>query len=124
MNMEVKKIKEEIFRLDLLLDEDSTSNEDFDRINLKIRELYIELAKAEKREEINNIKEIRVNSWYEKFLSSFKKGTQKITNRQAECFSKLNRKQPFIWDGRIYSCPGPNYRTGFSMVEILEREEA
>lgn len=118
--MNSNEIKKMIEKLDNKLDDERISNEEFNSISLQIRDLYIELAKQERIENDSKIKVLNdVNDWYKTFLKSFKIGTRKITNRQAECFKKLGYTE-FVYDGLVYSCSGPNYRTGFSMVVVRE----
>lgn len=116
------EIKKEIERLDILADDDTISNEEFDAINNKIASLCADLAQAEEQERIANIKNIKVNAWLSSFLSSFSSGTIKITNKQAEIFKRYGKE--FAYNGRIYNCSGPNYRVGFSTVFIQDIKEA
>lgn len=117
--MGVKEIKKKIAELDARQDDESISDEEFYRIADEIAQLYLLLAQAEKREAEAKIRVIRkVSPWYAKFLSSFKIGLRKVTNQQAYYIGQVNHYRPFIYDGKIYECTGPNYRVGFGMLEV------
>ena len=120
--MELKEIKARIVMLDKMADDETISNEEFDAINVEIAELYKEVARLEAEEPKQKIKKIsRVSPWYVKFLASFDTiGTRKVTNKQAYYLQQVNHGQPFVYNDKIYSCSGPNYRVGFGTL-IIEK---
>ena len=120
--MELKEIKAKIAMLDKIAGDESISNEEFDIINAKIASLYKEVARLEGKEQKQQIKKIdHVSPWYEKFLASFDAiGTRKVTNKQAYYLQQVNHGQSFIYNEKIYSCSGPNYRVGFGTL-IIEK---
>lgn len=115
MKSRVVELKSEVAKLDRLADDDTISNEEFNRLILKANELSVECGRIQKKIDFLSVKTItRVSDWSASFLNSFECGTRKITNRQAEIFKRFNNGKPFIYDGRRFDCPGPNYRVGFS----------
>lgn len=113
-------IKDRIKKIDVLLDSD-ISDELFDSLEAEAVALTEELGRLESLNNIHNAKKLdRVNEWTSNYLHSFKTGTQVITNRQAECFKKINGGVPFIFENRHYDCSGPNYRAGFSHLIITK----
>lgn len=120
--MELKEIKARIAMLDKIADDETISNEEFNAINAEIANLYKEVARLEAEEQKLKIKKIdHVSSWYAKFLASFDAiGTRKVTNKQAYYLQQVNHGQSFVYNGKIYSCSGPNYRVGFGTL-IIEK---
>ena len=97
------------------------TEEEYDCIDKQIICLYAELGRAEREEKCVRIKDIKkVSQWEAFFLESFEIGTHAISNKQAECFYRINRGNPFKYRGKLYSCTGANYRTGFAHV-VVER---
>lgn len=119
--MSAKTIREKIKILDEMLDSEKITEEEYDRIDKQVVCLYAELAHAEHEEKRACIEEIKkISKWEASFLESFEIGTHAISNKQAECFRRINRGNPFRYRGNLYSCTGPNYRTGFGHV-VVER---
>ena len=115
MKARVAELKAEVARLDNLADDDTISNEDFDRLTHKVNELSAECGILQKKINFLSVKTLtRVSDWSASFLASFSCGTRTITNKQAEIFKRFNNGKPFIYNGRRFDCPGPNYRVGFS----------
>ena len=116
----IAEIKDRIKKIDILLDSD-ISDELFDSLEAEAITLTEELGRLESLNSIYNAKKLeRVNEWTSIFLHSFKTRTQVITNKQAECFKKINGGVPFIFENYHYDCSGPNYRTGFSHLIITK----
>lgn len=119
--MNAKSIREKIKMLDERLDSEKITEEEYDCIDKQIICLYAELGRAEREEKRVRIKDIKkVSQWEAFFLESFEIGTHAISNKQAECFHRINRGNPFKYRGKLYSCTGANYRTGFAHV-VVER---
>ena len=118
--MTIEELKAAIIAIDAKLDSDDISDEEFDALEEEARALTSKLGAMENAEKIRrNAKTIAsVSPWYADFLKSFHNGTRKVTNKQAECFKRLNGGKPFIWDGRRYDCPGANYRAAFSTLIV------
>lgn len=116
----IAEIKNRIKKIDSLLDSD-ISDELFDSLEAEAITLTEELGRLESLNSIYNAKKLdHVNEWTSNYLRSFKVGTQVITNRQAECFKKINGGVPFIFENYHYDCAGPNYRVGFSHLIITK----
>ena len=121
MKANVESMKAEIARIDKLLDDESLSNEEYDALEKKAYDLNQERGNLQNKINKLSIKNlVRVSDWEASFLSSFSCGTRKITNKQAEIFKRFNNGKPFIYNGRRFDCPGPNYRTGFSGLVITD----
>ena len=115
MKTKVAELKAEVARLDKLADDDTISNEEFDRLTHKANELSEERGRLQRKIDFLSVKTLtRVSDWSASFLNSFDCGTRKITNRQAEIFSRFNNNKPFIYNGRRFDCLGPNFRAGFA----------
>ena len=116
--MNAKSIREKIKMLDATLDNEKITEDEYERIDKQVVCLYAELARAEHEEERADIEEKKVSRWEASFLESFEIGTHAISNKQAECFRRINRGNPFRHRGKLYSCTWPNYRTGFGHVVV------
>ena len=118
--MTIEEMKARIAEIDKLLDSDITDAE-FDKLEEEARVLTNEKGMMEKAMQFKSVKTLfRVSEWEASFLSSFSCGTRKITNKQAEIFKRFNSGKPFIYNGRRFDCPGPNYRTGFSGLVVTD----
>ena len=121
MKAKVESMKDEIERIDKLLDDESLSDEEYDRLEKKAANLVFERGKLQTKINTLSVKTlIRVSDWEASFLSSFSCGTRKVTNKQAEIFKRFNSGKPFIYNGRRFYCQGPNYRTGFSGLVVTD----
>ena len=118
--MTIEEIKAAIIAIDAKLDSDDIDDAEFDMLEEEARVLTAKLGEMESAAEFRrNAKTlVNVSPWYADFLISFSNGTRKVTNKQAECFKRLNGGKPFIWKGRHYYCPGANYRAGFSTLIV------
>lgn len=118
--MTIEELKSAIIAIDAKLDDDGISDAEFDALEEEARALTAKLGAMEKKANFRqNAKTLdHVSPWYVNFLMSFSNGTQKVTNKQAECFKRMNGGKPFIWNGRRYDCPGANYRACFSMLIV------
>ena len=111
----VAEMKAEAVMLDRLADDDTISNEEYDRLIHKINELTAEYGRLQRKIDFLSVKTLtRVSDWSASFLDSFECGTRKITNRQAEIFKRFNNGRPFIYNGRRFDCLGPDFRAGFA----------
>ena len=121
MKANVESMKAEIARIDKLLDDESLSDEEYDRLEKKVSNLFLERGKLQTKINTLSVKTLlRVSEWEASFLNSFFCGTRKVTNKQAEIFKRFNNGKPFIYNGRRFDCPGPNYRTGFSGLVVTD----
>ena len=118
--MSIEELKAAIIAIDAKLDSDDISDEEFDALEEEARALTAKLGEMESAADFRrNAKTLsNVSPWYADFLVSFSNGTRKVTNKQAECFRRLNGGKPFIWNGRRYDCPGANYRAGFGTLIV------
>ena len=114
-------LKAEVARLDKLMDDDTISNEEFDRLTRKANELASEYGRLQKKIDFLSVKTLTcVSDWSASFLNSFDCGTRRITNKQAEIFRRFNNNKPFIYNGRRFDCLGPNFRAGFAGLVVTE----
>ena len=121
MKAKVEFMKAEIERIDKLLDDESLSDEEYDRLEKKVSNLFLERGKLQTKINTLSVKTLfRVSDWEASFLSSFSCGTRKVTNKQAEIFKRFNSGKPFIYNGRRFDCAGANYRTGFSGLVVAD----
>ena len=121
MKAKVESMKAEIERIDKLLDNESLSDEEYDRLEKKAANLVFERGNLQNKINKLSVKNlVRVSDWEASFLSSFSCGTRKVTNKQAEIFKRFNNGKPFIYNGRRFDCAGPNYRAGFSTLVITD----
>ena len=121
MKANVESMKAEIARIDKLLDDESLSDEEYDRLEKKVSNLFLERGKLQTKINTLSVKTLlRVSDWEASFLSSFSCGTRRVTNKQAEIFKRFNNGKPFIYNGRRYECAGPDYRAGFSGLVVTD----
>ena len=121
MKAKVESMKAEIARIDKLLDDESLSDAEYDSLEKKVSDLFLERGNLQNKINKLSVKNlVRVSDWEASFLSSFSCGTRKITNKQAEIFKRFNNGKPFIYDKRRFDCAGPNYRTGFSALVVTD----
>ena len=121
MKVKVESMKAEIERIDKLLDDESLTDEEYDRLEKKAAKLVLERGNLQNKINKLSVKNlIRVSDWEASFLSSFSCGTRKITNKQAEIFKRFNSGHPFIYDKRRFDCAGANYRAGFSTLVVAD----
>lgn len=116
--MTIEEIKARVTEIDAKLDGDITDNE-FTALEKEASELTAELGRLELVQQFRSVKTLnRVNDWTINFLRSFESGTRTITNRQGQCFYRINGGKPFIFEGRRYDCTGANYRNGFATLIV------
>ena len=121
MKAKVESMKAEIARIDTLLDDESLTDEEYDRLEKKASNLTFEHGMLQKKINTLSVKNlVRVSGWEASFLSSFSCGTRKVTNKQAEIFKRFNNGKPFIYSGRRFDCAGANYRAGFSGLVVTD----
>ena len=118
--MTIEEMKARITEIDKLLDSDITDAE-FDKLEKEAQLLTSEIGRIETAMRLRSVKNlVRVSDWEASFLSSFSCGTRKVTNKQAEIFKRFNNGKPFIYNGRLYECAGPDYRAGFSTLVVTD----
>ena len=121
MKAKVESMKAEIERIDKLLDDESLTDEEYDRLEKKASNLVFERGKLQIKINTLSVKNLaRVSEWEASFLNSFSCGTRKVTNKQAEIFKRFNSGKPFIYNERRFDCTGPNYRAGFSTLVVTD----
>ena len=121
MKAKVESMKAEITRIDKLLDDESLTDEEYDRLEKKVSNLFLERGKLQTKINTLSVKTLlRVSEWEASFLSSFSCGTRKITNKQAEIFKRFNNGKPFIYNELRFDCVGPDYRAGFSTLVVTD----
>lgn len=121
--MTIEEIKARIAAIDAKLDDDTTTDAEFDALEEEARRLIAELGKMEQIVWLHNVRTLTcVNEWTQNFLASFgtKSQTRKMTLNQARIFVRLNNGKPFIYNGIRYDFDGINYRVGFSTLCITK----
>ena len=121
MKAKVESMKAEIARIDKLLDDESLTDEEYDRLEKKASNLTFEHGMLQKKINTLSVKNlVRVSDWEASFLGSFSCGTRKITNKQAEIFKRFNSGKPFLYNVRRFYCLVLNYRAGFSTLVVTD----
>ena len=121
MKANVESMKAEIARIDKLLDDESLTDEEYDRLEKKAASLVFERGNLQNKINKLSVKNlVRVSEWEASFLGSFACGTRKVTNKQAEIFKRFNNGKSFIYNGRRFDCAGANYRAGFSTLVVTD----
>ena len=121
MKVKVESMKDEIARIDTLLDDESLTDEEYDSLEKKAYDLNQERGNLQNKINKLSVKTLfRVSDWEASFLGSFSCGTRKVTNKQAEIFKRFNNGKPFIYNGRRFECAGSNYRAGFSGLVVTD----
>lgn len=118
--MTIDQIKQEISRIDYILDNSEISDEEFVKLNLEAQRLQFELGSLEKKLRFESVDEIHPNDWTKNFLNSFgtKSVTRVITLRQYEVFRKINFGKPFKFSGVRYNF-GANSRFAHLIITKL-----
>lgn len=117
--MNEEKLRQRLNEIDNALDDESISDDEFDKLENEARQIVEELGKIERKKSLNNVDELKnVSQWTKDFLNSFDCGTRNISIRQAQVFERLNGRKPFKFNGRRFDCSGPNYKTGFGTLII------
>lgn len=118
--MTIEELRDAIAAIDARLDDDNTTDEEFDTLQLEAQILTAELGKLEGEVIFRNSVKVvgHVSPWYDKFLSSFGNGTRKITNKQAMYLFEVNHGKPFIWRGRRFDFHGGSYCNGFGTLVV------
>lgn len=121
MKAKVAELKAEVARIDALTNDESMSDEEFDRLDRKANELAAEYGRLQNKIDFLSVKTLtRVSDWSASFLNSFDCGTRKITNKQAEIFRRFNNGKPFIFNGRRFDCLGPDFHAGFAGLGVTK----
>lgn len=121
--MTIEEIKARIATIDARLDDDATTDEEFNALETEARRLTQELGRLEMQADLVNVRHLsNVNEWTHDFLTSFGNAskTRKISLNQARIFTRLNNGAPFIYNGLRYDCRGMDYRAGFSSLTITK----
>ena len=104
MEKQYEAVKNRIAEIERLLDDDSTTDEDFDALMLESQRLTALLGELESSIRLNSVKEISPDEWTVKFLKSF--GTNSVTRvislKQYEVLKRINRGKPFKYNGLRY----------------------
>ena len=117
--MTINQIKARIAAIDAKLDDDATTDAEFDALETEARRLTAELGKMKQAALLRNVRTLtRVNDWTHNFLAGFASGTRKISLNQARIFVRLNNGRPFIYNKRRFDCRGMDYKVGFSTLVV------
>lgn len=104
MEKQYETVKNRIAEIERLLDDESTTDEEFDALMLESQRLTALLGKLESSIRLNDAKEISPNEWTVNFLKSF--GTTSVTRvisvKQYDVFKRINNGRPFRYNGLRY----------------------
>lgn len=97
-------IKNRISEIDRLLDDESTTDEEFDDLMLESQRQTALLGELESSIRLNNAKEISPDEWTVDFLKSFGSTsvTRVISLKQYEVLKRINHGKPFKYNGLRY----------------------
>lgn len=97
-------IKHRISEIECLLDDESTTDEEFDDLMWESQRQTALLGELERSIRLNDIKEILPDEWTVNFLKSF--GTASVTRvisvKQYEVLKRINNGKPFKYNGLRY----------------------
>lgn len=97
-------IKNRISEIECLLDDESTTDEEFDDLMLESQRQTVLLGELESSIRLNNAKEISPDEWTVNFLKSFGSTsvTRVISLKQYEVLKRINHGKPFKYNGLRY----------------------
>ena len=97
-------IKNRISEIECLLDDESTTDEEFDDLMLESQRWTALLGELESSIRLNNAKEISPDEWTVNFLKSFGSTsvTRVISLKQYEVLKRINHGKPFKYNGLRY----------------------
>lgn len=97
-------IKNRISEIDRLLDDESTSDEEFDDLMLESQRQTALLGELESFIRLNDAKEILPDEWTVNFLKSFgaTSVTRVISVKQYDVLKRINNGKPFKYNGLRY----------------------
>ena len=97
-------IKHRISEIEFLLDDESTTDEEFDELMWESQRQTALLGELESSIRLNNAKEISPDEWTVNFLKSFGSTsvTRVISLKQYEVLKRINHGKPFKYNGLRY----------------------
>lgn len=97
-------IKNRIAEIEHLLDDDSTTDEEFDDLMQESQRQTALLGELERSIRLNDIKEISPDEWMVNFLKSFGAAsvTRVISVKQYDVLKRINNGKPFKYNGLRY----------------------
>lgn len=102
--MKYEAVKNRIAEIERLLDDDSTTDEEFDALMRESQRQTALLGELESSIRLNGAKEIAPNEWTVNFLKSFGSTsvTRVITVKQYDVLKRINNGKPFKYNGLRY----------------------
>lgn len=97
-------IKNRIFEIECILDDESTTDEEFDDLMQESQRQTALLGELERSIRLNDIKEISPDEWMVNFLKSFGAAsvTRVISVKQYDVLKRINNGKPFKYNGLRY----------------------
>lgn len=97
-------IKHRISEIEFLLDDESTTDEEFDELMWESQRQTALLGELERSIRLNDIKEISPDEWTVNFLNSFGavSVTRAISVKQYDVLKRINNGKPFKYNGLRY----------------------
>ena len=102
--MTIEEMKSRIKEIDMILDDESTTDDVYDALENEARHLTYEIGISERNQESASVKDINPNDWLSSFLASFgnKSLTRPISSKQYDVFRRVNNGRPFKCNGLRY----------------------
>ena len=118
IELKCEAVKNRIAEIERLLDDDSTTDEEFDALMLESQRQTALLGELENSIRLNDAKEISPNEWTVNFLESF--GTASVTRvislKQYNVLKRINNGKPFKYNGLRYDISKGNNNFGTLIV--------
>lgn len=97
-------IKHRISEIDCLLDDESTTDDEFNDLMWESQRQTALLGELERSIRLNDIKEISPDEWTVNFLKSFgaASATRAISVKQYDVLKRINNGKPFKYNGLRY----------------------
>lgn len=118
IGLKYEAVKNRIAEIERLLDDDSTTDEEFDALMLESQRQTALLGELENSIRLNNAKEISPDEWTVNFLKSFGSAsvTRVITLKQYDVLKRINNGKPFKYNGLRYDIGKGNNNFGTLII--------
>ena len=118
IELKYEAVKNRIAEIERLLDDDSTTDEEFDALMLESQHQTALLGELERSMRLKDVNEITPNEWTVNLLKSF--GTTSITRvisaKQYDVLKRINDGKPFKYNSLRYDISKGNNNFGTLIV--------